>query len=128
MTREEVHILSDEEILAKLKELPGWEYKKNHEKEVDGFIDGKKRKESPNEIVKEFEFKDLRDSVSFVTRLLPIFEAKNHGPDIHIFYDTVLFELAKHAPPIGGKVTDMDFLIAEEIERLYSERLHPTVK
>lgn len=96
-----VKILNNIEINENLKDLPGWEYK-------------------DNKISKEFEFKDFMDSLVFVVRLAPFCEANDHHPDIHIFYSKILFELQRF--DVGGKVTDKDFLVAHEIERLYSER------
>ncbi|MBS3075918.1 4a-hydroxytetrahydrobiopterin dehydratase [Candidatus Pacearchaeota archaeon] len=98
--REDIHILNEKEILIKLKEFPDWEYKEN-------------------KIKKEFKFRDFMDCLAFTVRLAPICEMKDHHPDIHIFYSKILFELQRF--DVGGKVTDMDFFIASEIERLYKE-------
>ncbi len=59
------------------------------------------------------------DAVAFIVKLAPISEKHDHHPDIHIFYKKILFELQRF--DIGGKVTDRDFFIASEIERLYNQ-------
>ncbi len=98
---ENIKILSEKEIEEKLKEFPGWIFKNN-------------------KISKEFKFEDFMESLAFVVRLSSFCEKIDHHPDIHIFYSKVLFELSRY--DVGGKVTDKDFKVAEEIERLYSKR------
>ena len=92
-------ILTKKEIVARLKNLPGWKFK-------------------DDKISKQFEFKDFMGSLDFINQLAPFCEALDHHPDAHIFYSKVLFELQRF--DIGGKVTDKDFLVAEEIEKLYA--------
>ena len=98
--RKDIHVLSEEEIKEKLKNFPGWEY---HD----------------NKISKEFNFKDFMDSLVFIIRLVPFCEANDHHPDVHIFYSKISFDLQRF--DAGGKVTDMDFRVAGEIERQYKE-------
>lgn len=93
--------LSKEEIQEKLKQLPGWEY-------------------TDDKIKKEFKFNDFMDSLGFINKMAPFFEKMDHHPDTHIFYSKVLFELQRF--DVGGKVTDRDFEIATEIERVYAKR------
>jgi 4a-hydroxytetrahydrobiopterin dehydratase len=96
---EDLQILEEDEILERLKDLPGWEYKNN-------------------KIYKEFTFKTFMDAVAFIVKLAPISEKNDHHPDIHIFYKKILLELQRF--DVGGKVTARDFFIASEIERLYN--------
>ncbi len=92
-------ILTKKEIVARLKNLPGWKFK-------------------DDKISKQFEFKDFMGSLDSIHQLAPFCEAPDHHPDAHTFYSKVLFELQRF--DIGGKVTDKDFLVAEEIEKLYA--------
>jgi len=94
----EVKILTKEEIQEGLKSLPGWVYK-------------------DSKISKEFKFIDFMGSLDFINKLAPFCEAQDHHPDVHIFYSKVLFELQRF--DVGGKVTDKDFIIAHQIEKLY---------
>lgn len=94
-------ILTKEEIEGRLKDLPGWIF-------------------ANDKISKEFQFNDFMDSLDFVNELAPFCEKMDHHPDVHILYSKVLFELQRF--DIGGKVTDRDFDVAQEIERLYSAR------
>jgi len=100
MQRPEIKILTEQEIQEKLKEFPGWKHQNN-------------------KISKEFNFKSFMDAIAFIVKLAPFCEANDHHPDIHIFYKKILFELQRF--DIGGKVTDMDFITAKEIERLFSK-------
>lgn len=94
-------ILNDNEIQENLVSLSGWRYE-------------------DNKIKKEFKFNDFMASLDFVNKLAPYCEKLDHHPDIHIFYNKVLFELQRF--DLGGKVTDKDFVVAREIERLYENR------
>lgn len=98
---EKPNILSKEEIEKELQKAPGWEYK-------------------DDKISKQFEFKDFMDALNFINKLAPFCEENDHHPDMHIFYSKILFELQRF--DVGGKVTDKDFKIAHEIERMYKER------
>ena len=91
-------ILTKEEIDAGLKNLPGWKFEND-------------------KIFKQYKFKDFMDSLEFINRMAPIFELNDHHPDTHIMYSEVLFELQRF--DIGGKVTDRDLVVAEEIEKHY---------
>lgn len=55
----------------------------------------------------------------FLVKMTPFFEKNDHHPDMHIYYSKVLFELTRW--DAGGKVTDMDFKTANEIEKVYEE-------
>ncbi len=94
-----ITILTEDEIKKGLKDLPGWEYREN-------------------KISKEFKFADFMGSLDFINKLAPFCEKIDHHPDVHIFYSKVLFELQRF--DVGGKVTDKDFLVAKEIERLFN--------
>ncbi len=98
---EDIKILSKKEIGQELSGLPGWAYKKN-------------------KISKKFEFKDFMDSLNFVNKLAPYCDGVDHHPDVHIFYNKVLFELQRF--DVGGKVTNKDFMVARKIERLYQKK------
>lgn len=93
--------LTAEELNGVLHELPGW-----------GVADG--------ELAKEFRFKDFVESMSFVNRLVPYFESKDHHPDIRISYSRVRFALSRH--DIGRKVTALDGEVAKHIEHEFSTR------
>ncbi|MFA4872093.1 MAG: 4a-hydroxytetrahydrobiopterin dehydratase [Patescibacteria group bacterium] len=99
----DITILSPQEVEERLKELSGWNY-------------------ANDKISKEFQFKDFLDSLNFVNQLAPFCEANDHHPDIHIYYSKILFELQRF--DVGGKVTDKDFLVAKEIDRLHGQRQH----
>lgn len=99
---EKPNILSEEQIHEGLKNLPGWSY-------------------AEDKISKTFEFKDFMDSLGFINKLAPLFEANDHHPDTCIMYSKVKFELQRF--DVGGKVTDKDLFIAQEIEKAYAARV-----
>lgn len=93
--------LSEEEIKQELKSLPSWVYK-------------------DNKISKELKFENFMDAISFIVKLSSFFEQNDHHPDILISYSKVRFDLQRF--DIGGKVTNLDFVTAREIERAYASR------
>ncbi len=92
-------VLTPEEVDVVLQRLPGWKLEET-------------------KITKEFEFRDFIDSLSFLNRLVPTFELKDHHPDVHIFYNRVVFELSRY--DLGGKITDRDVEIAKAIEHEFA--------
>ena len=101
MANKEIPILDEKDIFERLKDLSGWEYK-------------------DDKISKEFKFKDYIEVINFMDSLTEVFQETDHHPDIHIYYSRVVFELSTHSS--GNKVTEIDFIIASEIERVYRSR------
>ncbi len=95
------NILTEEQITSELASLPGWEYK-------------------DDKIFKEFQFKDFLDGLAFINKLSSYFEEVDHHPDLHIFYNKILFELQRF--DIGGKVTDRDIQVAHKIEDEFEKK------
>lgn len=93
-------VLTGEEIMGRLDKLSGWQYR-------------------PESIFKEFKFPDFLSALEFINELAPFCETANHHPDIHLFYGRIIFELKTY--DAGERVTDRDFMVAEEIERIYAE-------
>ena len=94
--------LSSEQIAAKLKTLPGWEYKAD-----------------ANAIAKMFRFKEYLHGIEFVQKVAEIAEANDHHPDITINYTRVTFTCSTHS---DGGVTDKDMKLAENIEIAFNDR------
>lgn len=69
-------------------------------------------------MTKEYQFKNFAEAVSFINKLAPFCDKINHHPDIHIYYNKIIFELKTH--DAGDKVTEKDYILAKEIERLYN--------
>lgn len=100
MSNEDIKILSDGEIKEKLSNLEGWKY-------------------DDNKITKTFEFSSFGEAIEFVSNLVAFCNNLNHHPDIKIEYQKVTFDLTRY--DLGGKVTNFDFIVAEEIERRFNE-------
>ncbi len=66
-------------------------------------------------IVKEFSFPNFKAGVEFVNGVAGIAERMNHHPSILIEYDKVRLAITTHDE---NGLTDKDFMLAEEIERL----------
>lgn len=89
-------LLDDEEIEARLGDLPGW------------------RREG-EAIVKEFRREDFVGSVDFVSSLVGPAEEMGHHPDLELSWDTVTVRIATHSE---GGLTAADFELAGRIEAL----------
>lgn len=90
--------LSEEEIIAGLKKIPGWQHE-------------------DDKITKTFEFGTFSAGVKLISDLAPFCDNNDHHPDIKINYKKVRFELTRYS--IGGKITKTDFKVANKIEELY---------
>lgn len=88
--------LSDEDIEARLRPLPGWE-------------------RSGDSITRTFKFDDFVASVEFVTRITPAAEEMNHHPDLAISWNKVTVSLSTHSQ---GGLTENDFALATQIDAL----------
>jgi len=84
--------LSDEEVEARLKEIPGWALR-----------DGK--------LAREFRFDDFVGAFVFMTALAMIAERLNHHPEWFNVYNRVKIELITHDVD-GISRSDFDFATA----------------
>lgn len=66
-------------------------------------------------IVREFSFKDFKESMKFVNEVADIANKEGHHPDIYIFYNRVKLELFTHA--VKG-LSENDFIMAAKIDKL----------
>jgi len=96
---EDLKILSAEEVKKTLIDYPGWEYR-------------------DDKITREFQFESFGEAVEFIKKLAPFCDKIDHHPDVHIYYKKVVFDLQRFS--VGGKVTQRDFRVALEIERMFS--------
>jgi 4a-hydroxytetrahydrobiopterin dehydratase len=70
-------------------------------------------------ISRTLQFRDFKESMAFVDKVAELAERKQHHPGIHIEYQKVRLDLSTHS---AGGLTDKDFDIAEEIDRLAADR------
>lgn len=89
-------LLSDEEIEARLAELPEW------------------RREG-NAIVREFDRGDFVGAVRFVDSLVEPAEAMGHHPDLELSWSKVTVRISTHSE---GGLTASDFELAARIDAL----------
>ncbi len=94
-------ILKSMEIDNRLSGLPGWNYK-------------------DKQIGKLFELSNFREALNFVNKIGEAAENLNHHPDIFIHsWNKVKITVSTHR---DGGVTEKDFLLAKQIERINDER------
>jgi 4a-hydroxytetrahydrobiopterin dehydratase len=73
-------------------------------------------KETNNQLVRSFEFKDFIQAFSFMTRVAFVAEKMNHHPEWSNVYNKVEIRLSTH--DAGNTVTDKDRKLASEIDKL----------
>ena len=89
-------VLTNEDIQARLTDRSGWT--------CEGLA-----------LVKQFELDGFMDVVDLVNAVAPKAEAADHHPDMFINYRRITFTLSTHSE---GGVTEKDFALLDEIERL----------
>lgn len=73
-------------------------------------------KETSNQLVRSFEFKDFIQAFSFMTRVAIAAEKMNHHPEWSNVYNKVEIRLSTH--DAGNTVTEKDRKLASEIDKL----------
>lgn len=102
MTAVTRRLLSDEELQAELKALPGWQ-------------------REGARLVKSFTFAAYMQGIQLANRVAEAAEQMNHHPDMCIRFRRVTFELSTHS---AGGVTELDVALARRIDEL-AARLSP---
>jgi 4a-hydroxytetrahydrobiopterin dehydratase len=92
-----VRPLDSDEVEKLLKELNGWEAIEGHH------------------LLKNFEFKNFRDALSFVNRVGQLSEEQGHHPDIYFGWGYARLTIWTHK--IDG-LTESDFILATKIDNL----------
>ena len=98
-TVETMAVLTDEQVVAALLDLPGW-------KRADGALR------------RSIKFPAFLDGIDAVRRVGEHAEAKDHHPDIDIRWRTVTFALVTHSE---GGITDKDLEMASEINGIVDQ-------
>ena len=90
-------ILTENEIQERLKDLEGWKIENNS-------------------LVKEFQFVDFYNALSFVVKIGVEAEKLNHHPEILIHsYNKVKVTITSHDE---GGITETDLRLADRLERI----------
>lgn len=90
-----MQVLSDDEIKAKLAELPGWE-------------------RVGNEIVRTFHTGRYHGGVALIVHVADMERLTHHHADIDLRFETVKFAITTH--DAGDVLTDADFALAARID------------
>ena len=90
-----------EEIHKYLKKINGWSVKSNQD---NSFF-----------LIKEYSFKNFKDSQNFVNNVSDISEKEGHHPDITFGWGYVKINITTHA--IEG-LSENDFILAAKIDQI----------
>jgi 4a-hydroxytetrahydrobiopterin dehydratase len=89
-------LLSEEEMAARLREVPGWS-------------------RVGNAIERTWKFRDFPQALAFINKVGSLAESMNHHPDIANSWATVRLTLTTHDK---GGLTSLDFDLARKINDL----------
>lgn len=92
-------LLNDDEIEARLRDLPGW-------------------RRDADAIVREFDCDDFVGSVRFINSLVEPAEQMNHHPDLEVSWNEVRVRISTHSE---GGLTAADFELAAQIDERASQ-------
>jgi 4a-hydroxytetrahydrobiopterin dehydratase len=76
-------------------------------------------KETNNQLIKEFTFRDFSEAFAFMARVALLAESMNHHPNWSNVYNRVEIRLSTH--DAGNVVTEKDWKLAKAIDALLSE-------
>ncbi len=88
--------LTQKEITAKMKEIPGW-------------------RRAGKSIERTWEFETFMEAVAFMNRVFALAEDANHHPNLENVWATVKIRYTTHD---AGGLTAMDFKMAAKINRV----------
>jgi 4a-hydroxytetrahydrobiopterin dehydratase len=87
-----------------------------NEDEISSRLEGTRWKREGDEIIRDWQFEDFAEAMSFVNRVAEAAEAANHHPDILVHgWNKVRLALTNHS---AGGLTEADFAMAEKLEGL----------
>ena len=92
--------LTDDQVTEQMLGVPGWE-------------------RSGNFIRREFKFPGFVEAFGWMSSVALVAESMNHHPDWKNVYNRVQVELSTHD---AGGLTDRDFRLAAQMNRLYDRR------
>jgi 4a-hydroxytetrahydrobiopterin dehydratase len=78
--------------------------------------------EDDRKLVKTFRFKNFVEAVEFVNAVMPVAEAENHHPDLHVSWGQARVDLWTHK--ING-LSEADFVMAAKIDRVHARPRAP---
>ena len=108
--------LADKKCVACEGNIPAFNYEEIHKylKKVDGW----EVKSDQNEsfyLIKEFTFKNFKESQNFVNKICDLAENENHHPDITFGWGYAKIKITTHA--IEG-LSENDFILAAKIDTI----------
>jgi 4a-hydroxytetrahydrobiopterin dehydratase len=86
------------------------------DEDIDARLAGGEWRHEGGEIVRDWEFKDFAEAISFVSRVAEVAEEMNHHPDILVHgWNKVRLSVTNHS---AGGLTDADFRLAGRVDSL----------
>ena len=108
--------LADKKCIPCEGGIPSFDLSQIHKylKKVDGW-DVKSDQEGSFFLIKEFKFKNFKDSQNFVNKISDLAENENHHPDITFGWGYCNVKIFTHA--IKG-LAESDFILAAKIDKI----------
>jgi 4a-hydroxytetrahydrobiopterin dehydratase len=93
-----------------------WPIPRNQARERAARLPGWKLAASARSLSKTFVMKNFSAAIALINKILPVAEAEDHHPDLHLTnYRQLRIALSTHA--VGG-LSNNDFILAAKIEAL----------
>lgn len=79
--------------------------------------------ENEHQLIASFTFENFKVAINFINKVAELAEKENHHPEIINVYNKVTFKLCTH--DAGNIITEKDYFLAHEIEKIYSLHFSP---
>jgi 4a-hydroxytetrahydrobiopterin dehydratase len=94
--------LSEQEKIVLMKEISDWNF--NQDK---------------TRIIKDFNFKNFKQSLHFLNQVAQLAETENHHPDFHLSWGKCKIEIWTH---VNNNLNENDFILAAKIDELITDQ------
>jgi 4a-hydroxytetrahydrobiopterin dehydratase len=85
------------------------------ESQKNTIINNSNWKEVNNKLIKTYHFKDYKQVILFVNKVMKIADKQNHHPDMTVRYDNVKLSITDHDK---GKVSDKCHKFIDELDKV----------
>jgi 4a-hydroxytetrahydrobiopterin dehydratase len=85
------------------------------ESQKNTIINNSNWKEVNNKLIKTYHFKDYKQVILFVNKVMKIADKQNHHPDMTVCYDNVKLSITDHDK---GKVSDKCHKFIDELDKV----------
>jgi 4a-hydroxytetrahydrobiopterin dehydratase len=101
--------LTAKEVTKNLDELTGWQLEARQPDRCE-------------RIVKQFDFKDYYETLSFINAIAYVIHAEDHHPVLLVTYDKCMVAFNTHSVDAGkGGLSENDFICAAKVDAIFQQ-------